>query len=75
MGKRISADLATAGEVDEFHFGVASAPPHHEHGGPTDTVLTLHGPGDRGAVLTWDDDRGRARTRASCASCSQAITG
>ena len=33
MGKRISADLATAGEVDEFHFGVAS-PHHHEHGGP-----------------------------------------
>ena len=27
--------------------------------GPTDTVLTLHGPGDPGAVLTWDDDRGR----------------
>ncbi len=27
--------------------------------GPTDTVLTLHGPGDPGAVLAWEDDRGR----------------
>ena len=27
--------------------------------GPSDTVLTLHGPGDPGAVLAWDDDRGR----------------
>ena len=61
MGKRISADLATAGEVDEFHFGVASAATHimSSTEGLTDTVLTLHGPGDRGAVLTWDDDRGQ----------------
>ena len=27
--------------------------------GPSDTVLTLHGPNDPGAVLAWDDDRGR----------------
>ena len=26
--------------------------------GPSDTVLTLHGPNDPGAVLAWDDDRG-----------------
>lgn len=60
MGKRVSADLATAGEVDEFHFSVASAATYiMSTEGPTDTVLTLHGPGDRGAVLTWDDDRGQ----------------
>ena len=29
--------------------------------GPTDTVLTLHGPSDPGAVLAWDDDRGQGR--------------
>ena len=27
--------------------------------GPSDTVLTLHGPSDPGAVLAWDDDRGQ----------------
>ena len=27
--------------------------------GATDTVLALHGPGDPGAMITWDDDRGR----------------
>ena len=60
MGKRVSADLASTGEVDEFHFTVATAATCiMTTEGPTDTVLTLHGPGDRGAVLTWDDDRGK----------------
>ena len=27
--------------------------------GTTDVVMTLHGPNDAGAVLAWDDDRGR----------------
>ena len=27
--------------------------------GTSDTVLTLHGPDDPGAVLAWDDDRGK----------------
>ncbi|HNW65423.1 MAG TPA: M12 family metallopeptidase [Piscinibacter sp.] len=59
-GARIAADLATAGEVDSYHFVVASAATHiMTTEGPTDTVLTLHGPGDPGAVLSWDDDRGR----------------
>ena len=29
--------------------------------GPGDTVLTLHGPDDAGAILTWDDDRGKGK--------------
>ena len=29
--------------------------------GPSDTVLTLQGPSDPGAVLAWDDDRGRGK--------------
>ena len=32
--------------------------------GPSDTVLTLHGPNDPGAVLAWDDDRGQGAQRA-----------
>jgi hypothetical protein len=60
IGKRARADLATAGEVDEFHFSVATAATYiMSTEGPTDTVLTLHGQGDRGAVLAWDDDRGK----------------
>jgi hypothetical protein len=59
-GARTSADLASAGEVDSFHFSVATAATYiMSTEGPTDTVLTLHGPGDPGAVITWDDDRGR----------------
>jgi hypothetical protein len=45
--------------VDSYHFAVATAATHiMTTEGSTDTVLTLHGPGDPGAVLTWDDDRG-----------------
>jgi hypothetical protein len=58
-GARVTADLASAGEVDNYHFEVATAATYiMTTEGPTDTVLTLHGPGDPGAVLTWDDDRG-----------------
>jgi hypothetical protein len=57
---RISADLSTGGEVDTYHFDVATAAIHiMTTEGPSDTVLTLHGPNDPGAVLAWDDDRGR----------------
>jgi hypothetical protein len=60
IGEKVSADLATAGEVDDYHFTVSTAGTYiMSTEGPTDTVLTLHGPGDRGAVLTWDDDRGK----------------
>jgi len=61
-GARITADLASAGEVDSYRFSVAAAATYiMSTEGPTDTVLTLHGPGDAGAVITWDDDRGRGR--------------
>jgi hypothetical protein len=59
-GARTASDLASAGEVDTFHFNVAIAATYiMTTEGPTDTVLTLHGPNDPGAVLAWDDDRGR----------------
>ncbi|MGH9272796.1 MAG: M12 family metallopeptidase [Ilumatobacteraceae bacterium] len=59
-GARVETDLTTGGEVDTFHFDVPSAATHiMSTQGPSDTVLTLHGPTDPGAVLAWDDDRGR----------------
>lgn len=60
LGKRIQTDLATAGEVDEYHFSVATAATDIiSTEGPTNTVLALHGPADRGSVLAWDDDSGQ----------------
>ncbi len=57
---RTSADLSVGGEVDTYHFDVAAAAMHvMTTEGPSDTVLTLHGPNDPGAVLAWDDDRGK----------------
>jgi len=57
---RSSADLSIGGEVDTYHFDVATAATYiMSTEGPSDTVLTLHGPNDGGAVLAWDDDRGR----------------
>lgn len=59
-GNRVEADLAASGEVDTYHFEAATAGTHIlTTQGPSDTVLTLHGPNDPGAVLAWDDDRGR----------------
>jgi hypothetical protein len=59
-GPRVSADLAVGGEVDTYHFDVATTATHiMTTEGPTDTVLTLHGPSDPGAILTWDDNRGK----------------
>jgi hypothetical protein len=59
-GARTSADLSVGGEVDTYHFDVPTAAAHiMTTEGPSDTVLTLHGPNDPGAVLTWDDDRGK----------------
>lgn len=59
-GARTEADLSTGGEVDTFHFDVAAAATHiMSTEGKTDTVLTLHGPNDPGAVLAFDDDRGQ----------------
>jgi hypothetical protein len=60
--ERVAADIATSGEVDTYHFDVPSAATHiMTTEGPTDTVLTLQGPNDPGAILTWDDDRGRGK--------------
>lgn len=54
------ASLATGGEVDTYRFEVTAAATHiMTTQGPSDTVLTLHGPGDPGAVLAFDDDRGQ----------------
>jgi hypothetical protein len=59
-GPRVSADLATSGEVDSYRFQVGAAATFiMSTEGPSDTVLTLHGPNDAGAVLAWDDDSGK----------------
>jgi hypothetical protein len=59
-GARAVADLAAGGEVDSFHFDVGVAATYiMTTEGNIDTVLTLHGPNDPGAVLAFDDDRGR----------------
>ncbi|MDQ3011312.1 MAG: M12 family metallopeptidase [Acidobacteriota bacterium] len=61
-GPVTSADLSAGGEVDTYHFDVATAATFiMSTEGPSDTVLTLHGPNDPGAVLAWDDDRGKGR--------------
>jgi hypothetical protein len=61
-GPRVDADISTGGEVDSYHFDVHKAAMHiMTTEGTTDTVLTLHGPDDAGAILTWDDDRGRGK--------------
>lgn len=59
-GARTMADLATGGEVDSYHFDVTTAATYiMSTEGKTDTLLTLHGPNDPGAVLGFDDDRGQ----------------
>ena len=53
------AALGGPGEVDTFRFTVAAAATHvMTTTGALDTVLTLHGPGDRGTVAAWHDDHG-----------------
>jgi hypothetical protein len=59
-GGKVTADLANAGEVDDYHLPItATATYIMSTEGATDTVLALHGPNDRGALLAWDDDRGK----------------
>ena len=59
-GPRHAADLAAGAEVDTYTFTVPAPATHiMTTEGATDTVLTLHGPDDAGAVLAWDDDRGQ----------------
>jgi Astacin (Peptidase family M12A) len=59
---RTAAALSAGGEVDTFHFDV-TAPGKYimTTEGTIDTVMMLHGPNDRGAILTWDDDRGKGK--------------
>jgi hypothetical protein len=57
---QLAADIAVAGEVDTYHVAIPSAATYiMTTEGSTDTVLTVHGPNDPGAVLTWDDDHGK----------------
>ena len=59
---RTAADVSAGGEVDNYHFDVTEPGTYiMTTEGPTDTVLTLHGPNDPGGILAWDDDRGQGR--------------
>ena len=59
---RTAATLSVGGEVDTYHFDVATPGMHiMTTEGATDTVMTLHGPNDPGAILAWDDDRGKGK--------------
>jgi hypothetical protein len=59
---RTTAALTVGGEVDTYHFDVATPGTHiMTTEGTTDTVLTLHGPNDSGAIIAWDDDRGKGK--------------
>jgi hypothetical protein len=59
-GPRVDADLAVAGEVDTYRFTVGNpVTAIITTQGAIDTVMALHGPNDRGAILAWDDDLGR----------------
>ena len=54
------ADLSVGAEVDTYRFEVGEAATHIiATTGATDVVMALQGPNDPGAVLAWDDDRGR----------------
>jgi hypothetical protein len=58
-GPPTPTDLSTGGEVDSFSFSIGTAATYIMNtSGSTDTVMTLHGPNDPGAVLAFDDDRG-----------------
>lgn len=57
-----AAALSVGGEVDTYHFDVATPGTHiMTTEGATDTVMTLHGPNDPGAILSWDDNRGKGK--------------
>jgi Astacin (Peptidase family M12A) len=56
------ADLSVGAEVDTYRFEAETAATYiMATSGATDVVMTLQGPSDPGAVLAWDDDRGRGR--------------
>jgi hypothetical protein len=54
------ADLSVGAEVDTYRFEADGGATYiMATTGATDVVMTLQGPNDPGAVLAWDDDRGR----------------
>ncbi|MDQ3978261.1 MAG: M12 family metallopeptidase [Actinomycetota bacterium] len=56
------AALDVASELDTYRFQVAEGGTHiMTTTGSTDVVLSLQGPNDPGALVAWDDDRGRGR--------------
>lgn len=55
------AEIGADGEADSFHFRIEDAGRYVlQTLGPTDVVLTLHGPDDDTALLAMDDDSGWA---------------
>ena len=62
-GARTAADLAAGGEVDNYHFDVATAASaHHDHRrAPPTPCSRCTAPTTPGAILAWDDDRGQGR--------------
>lgn len=59
---RTEAALSVGGEVDTYCFDVIGPGTHiMTTEGTTDTLMTLHGPNDPGAVMAWDDDRGKGK--------------
>ena len=75
-GDRAEADLATSGEVDTYHFEVASAATDiMTTEGPSDTVLTSHGSADLERSWHGTTTAAAPPTPASCESYSPASTG
>jgi hypothetical protein len=59
-GARHAADLSVGAEVDTYHVDVTAVGTYIiTTEGPSDVVLSVHGPNDPGAVVVWDDDRGQ----------------
>ncbi len=57
----VEASLSKGGEVDTFRFDVRKGGTYTiATQGPTNTVMVLFGPDDRGAMLAFDDDNGRS---------------
>jgi hypothetical protein len=54
------ADLSVGAEVNTYRLEADAAATYIMNTtGATDVVMTLQGPTDAGALLAWDDDRGR----------------
>jgi hypothetical protein len=61
-GGRIGADIGADRETDEFTFQVEKRSRHIiTTEGPTNVVMSLHGPDDPALLRAFDDDSGKAR--------------